>query len=150
MKIEVLRYNSQDDYTHSIVLIDKEFFAYGLEDEYREEKVMHETRIDAGTYPIKLRNFGGHDSRYKVKFGEDFHKGMLQVMDVPKFTDILIHIGNYESHTSGCLLVGSLPTKEGISSSTIAYKKFYPIVRDALLNDEPVHITYIDYDNAKN
>ena len=29
-----------------------------------------------------------------------------QIMDVPGFTDILIHCGNTHEHTSGCILVG--------------------------------------------
>ena len=34
------------------------------------------------------------------------HKGMLWVRDVPGFEYILIHTGNTDEHTSGCLIVG--------------------------------------------
>ena len=39
------------------------------------------------------------------KYG-DMHKGMLWVRDIPGFEYILIHTGNTDEHTSGCLLVG--------------------------------------------
>lgn len=59
MKLEVLRFSSQQDSTNGLLfqVIDgkRDFLCYTLEDERREEKVKHETRIPAGTYKIKLR-----------------------------------------------------------------------------------------------
>ena len=109
MKLRVVRYNSSDDFTLGMLLDEtngKHFLCYTLEDEHRDEKVMHETRIPAGTYKITLRTVGGFHSRYAKKYG-DMHKGMLWVRDVPGFEYILIHTGNTDEHTSGCLLVGS-------------------------------------------
>ena len=140
MNISVIRYNDTGDATLSLVLIDNKFECYGLEDEERTTKVYAETRIPNGNYKIQLREYGGHHERYSEKF--DFHEGMLQVMDVPKFTDILIHIGNTDEDTAGCLLVGTLPgSKETISRSTDAYKAFYKKVL-AAIKTEPVNITY--------
>ena len=61
MKLEVLRFSSQKDSTNGIlfdVTEDRKFLAYTLEDEHREEKVMSETRVPAGTYKITLRTVG--------------------------------------------------------------------------------------------
>ena len=115
---------------------------------------MHETRIPAGTYQIKLRTVGGFHSRYVNKYG-DMHKGILWLQDVPNFKWILIHTGNTDEHTAGCLLLGDTQTnnqinKDGfVGSSGQAYKRVYPKIAEALENGECVEITYIDYDVPK-
>ena len=94
------------DATNGLLFIDGKFECYTLEDEYRTVKVMHETCIPEGTYPIEFRTVGGFDAKYTKRYGADFHKGMLWIRGVPEFEYILIHTGNTDSHTSGCLLVG--------------------------------------------
>ena len=151
MKLRVVRYNSSDDFTLGMLLDEtngKHFLCYTLEDEHRETKVMHETRIPAGTYKITLRTVGGFHTRYSAKYG-DMHKGMLWVRDVPGFEYILIHTGNTDEHTSGCLLVGSTSDVKGfVGGSVTAYKKIYPPIAAALENGEEVTITYEDYDTV--
>ncbi len=118
---------SNDDATLSIIYIDDVFQCFGLEDEKREDKVPGETRIVAGFYQVGLRTIGGFNDRYSKKFG-DFHQGMLHIMDVPGFEYILIHIGNTDEDTAGCLLVGCgamIGEDITIMSSTSAYKDFY-------------------------
>ena len=56
MKLEVLRVSSALDSTSGLlfdVTNGRKFLCYTLEDEYRNEKVMHETRVPAGTYTIR-------------------------------------------------------------------------------------------------
>jgi len=106
MKLLVERFTSDEDTTISAVYLDDVFQCFGLEDEYREEKVASKTRIPAGTYKVGVRTTGGFHSRYKNKFSE-FHQGMLHVQDVPRFEFILIHVGNTDENTAGCLLVGT-------------------------------------------
>ena len=154
MKLEVLRVSSQKDSTNGLlfdVTEGRKFLCYTLEDEKRNDKVMHETRIPAGTYKIKLRTVGGFHGRYLKKYGS-MHKGMLHVQDVPGFEYILIHTGNTDEHTSGCLLVGDTQqqnvtkSKDGfIGASVDAYKRIYPPIAEALANGEKVTITYKDY-----
>lgn len=147
MNINLKRNKSKADFTTGKLFIDGVFECYTLEDEYREVKVMHETRIPAGTYPIILRTFGGHHERYKVKF-PDIHKGMLWLQDVPNFHDILIHIGNTDEDTSGCILVGAAVNEQRgiLYQSTQAYLKLYPKVLLALINLDPVTITIVDHE----
>tara|TARA_R110002051_G_scaffold306246_2_gene376671 strand:+ start:639 stop:1085 length:447 start_codon:yes stop_codon:yes gene_type:complete len=144
MELEVIRYNSEADYTDGILFVDSSFECYTLEDEGRTVKVYGETRIPDGTYPIVLRTEGGFHNRYLRKNGSTFHKGMLWVQDVPEFEYILIHIGNDDDDTAGCLLVGSTADKDRgfIGASTKAYKELYVKVRDVLLSGEAVSITY--------
>jgi hypothetical protein len=73
---------------------------------------------------------------------------MLHIQDVPNFTYILIHTGNTDEHTSGCLIVGETQqdlevSKDGfIGSSTVAYKKMYSKVASQLLQGKDVTIEY--------
>ena len=152
MKLEVLRFNSSDDFTTGL-LFDvtdnvRSFLCYTLEDEARTVKQWGETRIPAGTYKLTLRAEGGFHSRYLAKFGPEFHKGMIYVNEVPNFEYILWHIGNDDDDTAGCLLVGKTSQDNFIGSSTTAYKEIYPPIRDAILSGEEVSVTYIDYDGT--
>lgn len=157
MNLEVLRFSSEEDSTSGLLFDvtngERKFLAYTLEDEYREEKEMHETRIPAGTYNITLRTVGGFHTRYTEKYG-DMHKGMLWVRDVPGFEYILIHTGNTDEHTSGCLLLGDSQTnnqvkEDGfIGSSVQAYKRVYPPIAKVLEDGGTVSITYTDFDTV--
>ena len=155
MELEVLRFSSQKDSTNGL-LFDvtggkRRFLCYTLEDEYREEKVSSETRVPSGTYRITLRTTGGFHGRYLKKYGQ-MHKGMLWVRDVPGFEYILIHTGNTDEHTAGCLLVGdsqqaNFGDSDGfVGSSTQAYKRIYPMVAEVLEGGGDVTISYRDFD----
>ena len=154
MKLEVLRFSSGKDSTSgalfSVVEGVKTFLCYTLEDEYRDNKVYSETRIPAGIYEIRFRTVGGFHAKYSKRF-QDIHKGMLHIVDVPGFDYILIHCGNTDEHTAGCLLVGdtqnnNVVEEDGfIGRSTAAYKRIYPKIAKALERGEEVTIEYIDY-----
>ena len=162
MELEVIRFSSGTDSTNGILLeVDKyapspheegyrckrKFLAYTLEDEYRNEKVFGETRIPNGTYKLALRKTGGYHQKYSKMFS-NIHIGMLHVTNVPGFEYILIHCGNTDEHTAGCLLVGDSQennqiTKNGfIGKSTQAYKRIYPRIAEAIDCGEQVTITY--------
>ena len=154
MKLKVLRFSSQEDSTSGLLFLETndgdKFLCYTLEDEYRTKKVYSETRIPAGKYNITLREEGGFHDRYKKKF-TNIHKGMLWVRNVPNFEYILIHCGNTDEHTAGCLLLGDTQennnlVKNGfIGKSNQAYKRVYPIIANELDNGNSVTIEYIDY-----
>jgi hypothetical protein len=153
MKLKVLRFSSQEDSTSGLLFLESkkglEFLCYTLEDEKRDVKVRGETRVPAGTYTIQLRTEGGFHNKYKKKYGR-FHKGMLHVTNVPNFEYILIHVGNTDEHTAGCLLVGdsqenNIIVKDGfIGKSTNAYKRIYPDISEAIIKNEKVTIEYVD------
>ena len=162
MELEVIRFSSGTDSTSGILLeVDKtssnphgegfrckrKFLAYTLEDEYREEKEFGETRIPDGRYQLGLRTVGGYNQKYSKRFA-GIHIGMLHVLDVPGFEYILIHCGNTDEHTAGCLLVGDSQEnnqikKDGfIGKSTQAYKRIYPAIAKAIKAGECVTIKY--------
>ena len=155
MELEVLRFSSQKDSTNGVLFDvtggERKFLCYTLEDEHREDKVAGETRIPSGTYNITLRTTGGFHGRYVKKYG-DMHKGMLWVRDVPNFEYILIHTGNTDEHTAGCLLLGdsqqaNFGSSNGmVGSSVNAYKRVYPAIAKALQDGKSVSITYTNFD----
>ncbi len=144
MELVVNRYNSEKNYTDGLLFIDGKFECYTIEDENREVKVAGETRIPNGRYKVELRTEGGFHSKYTEKFGSGFHRGMLWIKDVPNFEYILIHCGNTDKDTAGCLLVGSTADKDKnfIGGSVNAYKTMYPKVLQAIENGENVYITF--------
>jgi len=154
MKLKLVRISSQEDSTNGILYIDDEFACYTLEDEERQIKVMHETAIPLGIYKIEFRKVGGFHTRYEKRFG-DMHKGMLELQDVPNFEYILMHCGNTDEHTSGCILIADSQennkiVKDGfIGKSTQAYKRIYPMIAGALTRNEEVTIEITDIAKLK-
>ena len=147
MKLTVVRTQFGTDATNGMLFIDGIFECYTLEDQYQAVKVMHETCIPEGTYDIKFRTVGGFHEKYKKRYGND-HYGMLHLQDVPNFTYILIHAGNTDEHTSGCLIVGETQQDLDISDdgfighSGKAYLKLYNRVAKQLLQGKDVAIEY--------
>ena len=162
MELEVIRISSGTDSTNGVLLeldrlasaphaegfrCKRKFLAYTLEDEQRDKKVYGETRIPNGTYKLGLRKEGGYHQKYSKRF-PNIHIGMLHVLDVPNFEYILIHCGNTDEHTAGCLLVGDSQennqiTKNGfIGKSTQAYKRIYSRIAKAIECGEEVTIKY--------
>tara|TARA_R110000765_G_scaffold194291_1_gene299912 strand:- start:284 stop:802 length:519 start_codon:yes stop_codon:yes gene_type:complete len=154
MKLEVIRFNKGKDSTNGIlfdITDDKrKFLCYTLEDEERSKKVKGETCIPEGEYRLGLRTVGGFDAKYAHRFA-DIHMGMLEVLDVPNFSYILIHCGNTDEDTAGCLLVGDTQenndVKENgfIGRSTQAYYRIYKKIAKEIKKEKEVTITYRDF-----
>lgn len=151
MNLYVLRFSSQKDSTSGLLfnVVDNKlnFLCYTLEDEKREDKVNGETRIPEGEYEVLFRKEGGFHNKYKDRFSS-IHQGMLEVRDVPNFKYVLLHCGNTDEHTAGCLLLGDsqenniIKPKGWIGSSSKAYKRVYPIIANELSQGNKVTIKY--------
>ncbi len=118
---------ANDQETIGMLSIENKEECFVLEDQYQLDKVAGETRIPKNTYKIKLRTTGKMHDSYSEKY--KWHKGMLELQNVPNFKYVYIHIGNTQNDTSGCLLVGRKATirdgKVTIENSTEAYTEFY-------------------------
>ena len=153
MLLEVQRFSTGQESTLGLLMditYNPVFLCYTLEDTYNSTKIYGETRIPSGKYQVKLRKEGGFHSRYTRKFGSK-HRGMLQIMDVPGYEYILIHVGNDDEDTKGCLLVGDTIDNNQIDfgfigKSTQAYKRIYPLIAETIENGEEVWIKYTDID----
>ncbi len=144
MILKLTRLKSDNRATIGVLELDDKVECFTLEDAYHETKVKHKTRIPIGTYEIKLRDDGGMNVKYHNKF--DFHKGMLHLQNVNNFEWVYIHIGNYDTDTSGCILVGNSANliNKSIGDSTKAYKEIYYKILKAYTQNKRVRITIID------
>lgn len=104
------------------------FFCNTLEDEYREVKVAKETRIWAGRYKIGIQQA---ITPLTQKYLDDpripeFERH-IEILNVPQFKGVYIHIGNHEGHTDACVLVGQWQNhnERRIVNSVATYRKFY-------------------------
>jgi len=103
-----------------------------LEDEYRDEKVMKETRIPAGTYQVDIQQTDTPLTlKYQAKY--PWFKKHLEIKKVPGFTGVYLHIGNFDADSAGCILVGDNADNNiigpgSISNSTASFKRFYESV----------------------
>ena len=155
MKLTLVRTQFGVDATNGILLIDNRFQSYTIEDQYQAVKVMHETCIPEGTYDIKFRKVGGFNDRYAKRY-KNAHYGMLELQDVPNFKFILIHAGNDDDDSSGCVLTTSTQQdldldKDGFGgSSQLAYKKMYDKVAAVLLQGKSVSIEITTIDKLLN
>jgi len=143
------RFSGDTDSTIGTLKANGKLLAFTLEDEHRDFKVMHETRIQADTYEIILRDTGGMHARYLERFGDEFHHGMLWLQDVSGFTWIYLHMGLVDGHTSGCVLVGDgvmqNVTRAGqLFDTEIAYKRVYALIASTLMAGYKVTITIND------
>lgn len=106
------------------------FIGYGLEDEYRDVKVMKETRVPAGLYEIVIQQAETPKTlQYQAKYGTWFEKHLM-LKDVQNFTAVYLHIGNTDKDTDACLLMGDNANNNSIGkgeiiNSTVCFSRFY-------------------------
>lgn len=127
-QIMVRRFEYSDISTIGELTIDGQLIAHTLEDTVRRIKIAEETAIPAGDYRIVLAN--------SPKFGYCPH-----ILEVPHFTDILIHSGNSDKDSKGCLLVGQYnrSQKNWIGQSRVTFKKLMVILEE-MNKKEPLWI----------
>lgn len=106
------------------LIVNENMKFWTLEDKFRKlsknckEKVLHKTAISAGTYKIEL------------VWSNRFGKIMPRIKNVPCFEGILIHSGNTEKDTSGCILVGKEIFLKTLSDSKIAFNEIFKYLEE--------------------
>lgn len=110
----------------------KYFQCFVLEDRIRKAgvKVKGETAIPTGKYEVVLA------------FSPKNQKDMPLLLEVPGFTGILIHIGNKDKDTEGCLLVGQVRGVDAVYQSTAAFAQLFSLIKVAYDAKDPIWITY--------
>ncbi len=140
MILTLVRFQSDSQLTLGKLYIDGIFQCFTLEDEFRVPKVRGETRIPAGSYRLELT--------YSPKFTPSYKHDLILVKDVPGFSGIRIHKGNFENETDGCILVGTTIFKNSLTGSGKAYNALYPILSQEINSGRPVWLAVIDHDRA--
>lgn len=133
--MEIRRFDERKNSMVSLIYIDGAHVCYGLENDYDAVKTPGETAIPAGEYDAAFRKVGGFHDRYRKRYG-DWHAGMVELRDVPNFTNILVHCGNTNQDTRGCILVGEKYAEYNnemiLYGSRDAYQELYPMLRTRL------------------
>lgn len=113
-----------DTFTLGEVFLDGQRICYTCEDKDRKledggEKVYGETCIPRGTYKVTL------------SFSHKFQKILPELHDVDQFDGVRIHGGNTDKDTLACVLVGIIPTENGVAKCAPAMTKIMSIIEAA-------------------
>ena len=154
MKIEQYAVEKTSISTISELFIDGVFQCFILEDPVRElvdknddgdfddageGKQWGNTAILADTYKPWHRKAGKHYRRYgknKEKYPWHFENGCICLDPVVGFKWIMVHPGNKNTHTHGCLLPGKTEGKNFVGKSQAAYKDLYLATYEAIAAKE--------------
>lgn len=147
MKLEVRRKWATDKSTISYVFVNDRCQCYGLEPPIRTDDIKPRA-IPAGTYELKYR------------WSEKHKRNLFHVENVPGFTEVEIHIGNYAqphvgadgemkpADTIACLCVGETRGEDFVGNSHGAFEKLMVQMIPASDEEEPMTITYTDPEAA--
>lgn len=84
--------------------------------------------IPPGIYPLLYRDWGTFYDRYNAAWEHDF---VVEIGNVPGRSAILFHVGNTESDSEGCILVGDTRGVNSIGNSRKGYQEFYRNMAEA-------------------
>ena len=152
MNITVKRIAKRDTYTIGKLYIDGKYYCDTIEDKDRglkqnmsekeilSKKIKHQTAIPTGTYEVTLKIKSAKYSQKKI-FVQYCNALMPRLLNVPGYDGVLIHTGNTEQDSSGCILVGYNKVVGKVINSMDAFKVIYPILKDASDKGEKITIT---------
>lgn len=135
MKLTLNRIFKGPTYTIGKLRIDGQYFSDTIEDTVRnlpptchdtskgstckcKEKVYARTAIPAGTYKVTME----YSPRFKQK--------LPYLHDVPHFLGILIHSGNTDADSAGCIIVGRNTVKGKVLESRATLDKLISRIKD--------------------
>ena len=154
MKLTLNRIYRGPSYTIGKLYINNEYFCDTLEDtdrgltdkmtltEILKIKKPSETAIPSGTYNITLDVVS---PRFSTKaFYRQVCNGKLpRLLNVKGFDGVLIHSGNTEKDSSGCILVGQNKVKGKVINSQETFKKLYKVLKDSWDKDKSITINIL-------
>ena len=141
MEILLIRKYKKPTYTVGNLYINGKWIANTLEDvdrnlnssmsveQIKSIKKPNETAIPTGTYEVTLDIFSpkfGNKSFYK----KTCNGKLPRLLNVKGFDGVLIHCGNTNLDTSGCVLVGRNLEKGKVLKSQETFEKLYKILKE--------------------
>jgi len=121
--------------------VDGQFHSFVLEDEDRglkesmslaeiaERKIHGKTCIPEGRYPVIINQ------------SPRFKRLLPRLLNVPGYDGVLIHPGNTEVDTEGCILPGYARFADGVTSSRVAFNALFEKIKKAIDTGDKVFIT---------
>lgn len=132
MKLKLQRTTEINDTVLGELSINNKFFCYTLEDRIRDVKIKHETCISPGIYKILLT------------LSQRFKRVLPILLNVPNFEGIRIHAGNFNTSTSGCILVGSAINGEMLLHSKTTLERLLVLMNAAIKRKEEIEIEILN------
>lgn len=154
MKLKLVRKARRETYTIGDLYVDGVKFCEVLEDkdrglkqtmplaEIKRKKIYGQTAIPMGTYEVVL-NICSPTYSQKPKWKEYCGGFMPRLKDVPAWDGVLIHSGNTDKDTYGCLLVGENKAVGKVINSEATFKRLYPLLKAASNRGEKITIEII-------
>jgi len=124
MKLKLVRFFKGENYTIGKLYLDEKYFCDTLEDKVRikncncEDKIYGKTAVPEGEYTIELIHRASNNILTPL------------LLDVPCFTSILIHAGNTQFDTEGCILVGQNKVKGKVINSKVTFENLIRILKE--------------------
>lgn len=112
-----------DKWWHSMEDVDRGFFMGMDLADMLKKKVYGETAIPYGTYEVAML------------WSNHFGKMMPHLLDVPAFTNIMVHPLNEAKQSLGCIGVGKTAGLNFVGESKKAFAEFLPILESALATE---------------
>lgn len=141
MKLTLNRRFKAPEYTIGELYIDGKWFCNTLEDTDRDlsqdmlltyiqnKKIKSQTAIPTGTYKVDMDTVSPKYSNYsKYPYAKQFNAKMPRLLNVKGFEGILIHAGNTQKDTDGCILVGINKVKGQVINSQATWKKLMSVL----------------------
>lgn len=141
MKMLLKRIARKSTYTIGRLYLDGQYFCDTLEDadrdldwnmsldEIKEKKVYSKTAIPTGMYKVNMNVIS---SRFKDRsWAKPWGGKIPRLEDVPGYEGVLIHPGNDDSDTSGCILVGDNKEVGKVLNSVATFNKLMQVLTKA-------------------
>lgn len=136
-QVKLLRIEQSERSTLGHLYINGIFACYTLEDALRKVKIAGQSAIPAGAYCLRLNTWGGQHAKYAERFPQ-MHQGMLEIVGIPDFSFVYLHLGNTHRDTAGCPLTGFYWRKTKgdfvLAESALVYAQVYPLLLDMVLS----------------
>lgn len=142
MKLLLRRLYKKPTYTIGKLYIDGKYFCDTIEDTVRDlhrtngkAKIYAKTAIPEGTYKVtmdvvspKFRN---------ANWAKPYGGKVPRLLNVPYFEGILIHVGNTERNSAGCIIIGQNKIKGQVINSV---QTFHNLMKELLKDKNNITI----------
>lgn len=118
--------------------VDRNLHDSMTEEEIKSKKVYGQTAIPYGTYSIDMKTVS---PKFKNRSWARPYSGKLpRLLNVKGFEGILIHVGNTQYDSLGCLICGENKQVGRVINSTATFNKLMNILLKAKLRGEELEI----------